>query len=377
MSEETTVEDVDPDAACYYDRLGLDPRVEDPATAAESAYHDANALKKRDELSAKEFTKIRDARDFLQDDERREQYDTFLERFGREAGTEAYHTWEDQGRPAPPERWMPSSQSADAGPRSGPTPDADSDTDSGDADARRTPDHDRDRGEDDRSPDRQRRRRRQQARRQERQSRSSETTGRDRQRTTRDSGARTGERQRDEQSGGPQQRRQSEGQQQSREEQRGDTGATTAAEAATATWYRVGYLVCALGAVATGGLFAAFALDVLSVQNEVGQGLVLGLLTAVGIGYVTRKWTDDVEATPDPDTVYDNVLLRPGLVKRAAIAGVGLAVLQTLVQEVLPELVLSLIGFLSAAGFVLLPLAYAVTQFYDVTLEHVADAGDQ
>lgn len=394
MSEETTVEEIEPDAACYYDRLGLDPRVEDPATAAESAYHDANALKKQGELSAKEFTKVRDARDFLQDDERREQYDTFLERFGREAGTEAYHTWDDQGRPVPPGEWTPSSQSTDAGPRSGRTPDSEATPDPDDGDDGRTRSGDRD--ADGRTPNERRRRRRQQARQRQRQSRSSETTGRDRQQTTRDSGARTSERRREERSdrqqttrdsgartserrreerSDRQQRRQTgDGQQHG---ERGDAAGSAAVEAATAATHRVGYLACALGVVVTVGLFVGFSLGVLNTQNEVGPVGLVAVVSLVGLAYVTRRWTDDVEATPDPDTVYDNVLLRPGLVKRAAIAGVGLAVLQGLVEGILPDLALILIGILAISGFTLLPLAYALTQFYDVTLEHVADGGGQ
>ena len=384
MSEETTVGDLEPGAACYYDRLGLDPRVDDPATEAEKVYHDADRLQREGDLSPKEFTRVREARDFLRDDDDREAYDTFLERFGRDAGTEAFHTWDDQGRPSSPASWTPPSQSSDDGPDSGRTPETD---DEDDRQRRRN----RDDTDTRRTPNQERRQQRQRARQQERQS------GRDRQTTTRDTGARTTERQqtrqeerqssRDRQtttrdSGARTSERQSRDSRTERENgrQRGEqrqrsqpdrtdevSGGPSAVEAATATKYRVGYLLCALGGVATVGLLAGMAVDAFSGQTGVGLFGLTFIATGIGLSYVTSGWTDAVEDTSDPDDVYDSVLLRPGLVKRAALAGIGLAFVQALIGGVAPQVVLQLIGVVSVVGFFFLPLAYGFTQVYNVT----------
>lgn len=368
MSGETTVEDFEPEAACYYDRLGLDPRTDDPATAAEQAYHEANRLQKEGDLSPKAFTRIRDARDFLRDDDEREAYDAFLERFGREAGTEAFHTWDDQGRPSSPEAWTPPGQSSSAGPDSGRTPETDDDEESEDDDRGRSRDRDT---ETERTPDQDRRQQRQQARQRQQ-------SGRDRQTTTRDSGARSSERQtrdsRAEQVNGRRQsRQQSQGREESRTERSEPSGASAAVEAATATTFRLGFLLCGLGGAATIVLTVAYTLDLVGATSISFAFLIPLMLTGVVMSVLTSKWTDAVEDTPDPDAVYDSVLLRPGLVKRAALAGLGIALLQSLLQGILPRVALILLGVLSVAGFGLVPIAFSFTQVYDVTLGRLAD----
>jgi curved DNA-binding protein CbpA len=382
---EVTVEDLDPEAACYYDRLGIDPRAEDPKREVMRAYQLA---KQDDDMSPQAVDRVQKAWRILKDDQDREQYDAFLERFGRNAGTEAYHTWDDQGRPAPPAEWTPPGQSSNAGPRQGRTPETDTDDGDEEGTERRTDRGrgDRDTGDGDtsdrdtsdrdtsRTPNQRRRERRQRARQRERQSSTTDgDTGRDRQ-TTRDSGARTSERQssdgRAEQENGRQRSRQ----RQSAPADRGDTSdaAAAAIEAATATKYRVGYLLCALGTLATLGLSVAYTLDVATAQNEVGPVGLLFLLTGGALAYVTSGWTDAVGDTSTPSVVYDAVPLGPRLVKWAALVGAGLAVLQSLLQSAAPEPVLILLGVVSLIGIVLFPLAFSLTQVYAVTLGRLA-----
>lgn len=370
MAREDPAENLDPDAACYYDRVGIDPRSEDVTTDVEKAYHAANDRRRDDEMSPKEFNRIKEARDLLRDEEEREQYDTFLEQYGRDAGTEAYHTWDDQNRPAPPEEWTPPSQSSSVGPESGRTPE-ESDEEASD-DERATENRGRADPEREQTPDPDRRQQRRQRR------------NRDRPETNRDSGARTRERTRQRET--TQQRETARQRERESTQSRDRTqpqpqpteGSPMAAvEAATATKYRLGYLACALGIVTSLGLLVAVEFGLVQWQNPIGLVGLGFLATFLAALFVTRRWTSTVEATSAPDAIYDNVVLKPGLVKYAVLGGIALAILQTFVDGIVPEIVLTIIGILASVGLFLAPPVYIFTQTYDVGLDALSGKVDQ
>lgn len=147
----------------------------------------------------------------------------------------------------------------------------------------------------------------------------------------------------------------------------------TAIEAATATRYRLSYLLCTLGNIAALGLFAAYAFGIMSAENELGPVGLLFLAVNAVMAYLTRMWTDAIEDTSVPETVYERVLLRPGPIKRAVLACIGIGLLQSLLGAVVPGPVFRLLGALSLAGLGLVPAVFSFTQVYNVTLGRLAN----
>jgi curved DNA-binding protein CbpA len=101
--------DPDPDAPDYYGRVGIDRdasqgEVDGAITRAKGHYHpDQSSL---DEARASRcFDRVRDAETVLTDPDSRAAYDTFLDRFGPEAGHAEYQEWEESGGPIDPANW--------------------------------------------------------------------------------------------------------------------------------------------------------------------------------------------------------------------------------------------------------------------------------
>jgi len=101
--------DPDPDAPDYYGLVGVDRdasqgEVDGAITRAKGHYHpDQSSL---DEARASRcFDRVRDAETVLTDPDSRAAYDTFLDRFGPEAGHAEYQEWEESGGPIDPANW--------------------------------------------------------------------------------------------------------------------------------------------------------------------------------------------------------------------------------------------------------------------------------
>ena len=100
--------DPDPEAANYYDRLGVSmtasqDTIEDAGKHAKSAYHPH----RHQGDVREEWDRVRSAGTVLRDEADRAAYDTFLDRYGKETGTEAFERWEMRSRPSSPEEFEP------------------------------------------------------------------------------------------------------------------------------------------------------------------------------------------------------------------------------------------------------------------------------
>jgi len=98
----------EPSAANYYDRLGVSmtasqDTVEDAGRHAKSTYHPDRHQKDVRE----EWDRVRSAETVLRDEADRAAYDTFVDRYGKETGTEAFERWEMRSRPTSPEEFEP------------------------------------------------------------------------------------------------------------------------------------------------------------------------------------------------------------------------------------------------------------------------------
>jgi curved DNA-binding protein CbpA len=121
--------DPDPDAPDYYGLVGVDREasqgeVDGAITRAKGHYHpDQSSL---DEARASRcFDRVRDAEAVLTDPDSREVYDTFLDRFGPEAGHDEFQEWDESGGQIDPADWERSGDTVEA---SGQTPDTGSTT---------------------------------------------------------------------------------------------------------------------------------------------------------------------------------------------------------------------------------------------------------
>lgn len=107
----------DPEATCYYDRLGVSRSTDqDKLTTvgkiAKREVHPDNSA--ADTKTAEvHFNRVNAAVNTLRDAEKRDAYDTFIDRFGTETGTEEYEQWVDSGRSVPADSWTSSSTKTD------------------------------------------------------------------------------------------------------------------------------------------------------------------------------------------------------------------------------------------------------------------------
>jgi DnaJ-class molecular chaperone len=98
----------DPSAVNYYDRLGVSmtasqDTVDEAGKHAKSTFHPD----RHQEDVREEWDRVRSAETVLRDEDDREAYDTFVDRYGNETGTEAFELWEVRSRPAAPEVFAP------------------------------------------------------------------------------------------------------------------------------------------------------------------------------------------------------------------------------------------------------------------------------
>ena len=105
----------EPSAANYYDRLGVSmtaskDTVEDAGRHAKSTYHPD----RHQEDVREEWDRVRSAETVLRDEADRAAYDTFVERYGKETGTEAFERWEMRSRPTSPEEFEPEELAGEA-----------------------------------------------------------------------------------------------------------------------------------------------------------------------------------------------------------------------------------------------------------------------
>lgn len=97
---------IDPWSIYYYDRIGASK--DDPQDEVDrSAKLALGEVKSEQVGKEKVFVRVHQARKVLTDEENRQCYDTFCERFGPESGTETFELWDDRGRPGQPEQWEP------------------------------------------------------------------------------------------------------------------------------------------------------------------------------------------------------------------------------------------------------------------------------
>lgn len=98
----------DPSAVNYYDRLGVSmtasqDTVNEAGKHAKSTFHpDRHKQDVREE-----WERVRSAETVLRDEDDRVAYDTFVDRYGKETGTEAFELWEIRSRPTSPEVFAP------------------------------------------------------------------------------------------------------------------------------------------------------------------------------------------------------------------------------------------------------------------------------
>ncbi len=98
----------EPEAVNYYDRLGVSmtasqKTIDDAGKHAMSAYHpDRHQADVREK-----WDRIRSAQTVLGDESDRAAYDTFIDRYGKETGTEAFELWEMRSRPTEPNAFEP------------------------------------------------------------------------------------------------------------------------------------------------------------------------------------------------------------------------------------------------------------------------------
>lgn len=113
--------DPDPGAPDYYGLVGVDrdasqEELDSALTRAKGHYHpDQSSL--AEARASRCFDRVRDAERVLTDPERRAEYDTFLDRFGREDGHAEFDEWQASGGHIDPTDWGRPGGTDDAGDR--------------------------------------------------------------------------------------------------------------------------------------------------------------------------------------------------------------------------------------------------------------------
>lgn len=107
--------DPEPAAVNYYDRLGVSmtasqETIDGAGKYAKSTYHPH----RHQGDVREEWDRVRSAESVLRDEDDRAAYDTFVDRYGRETGTEAFERWEMRSRPSSPDEFEPEELTGEA-----------------------------------------------------------------------------------------------------------------------------------------------------------------------------------------------------------------------------------------------------------------------